>query len=90
MASVTILCRCEDITEDEVIEAIQSGAKTLEELKRVLRVGMGPCQGRTCGPMLISLLSRSLKIPASEIEEWKKRPPLKPVPSSIFLQEEEL
>ena len=90
MDKETILCRCEDITQDEVIDAIQSGAGTLEELKRILRVGMGPCQGRTCGPMLISLLSRSLKKPATEIDEWKKRPPLKPVPSSIFLQEEEL
>jgi bacterioferritin-associated ferredoxin len=86
MSEKILYCRCEDITEEEVIEAIHSGATTLEELKRILRVGMGPCQGRTCGPMLISLLARELKVKTTDIEEWKKRPPLKPVPAGTFFR----
>ncbi len=87
MKEKVIVCRCEDVTEDEVIEAIQSGATTLEELKRVLRVGMGSCQGRTCGPILVSLLARELNKNPKEIKQWNKRPPLKPVHMKIFIEE---
>jgi bacterioferritin-associated ferredoxin len=78
MKEKVIVCRCEDVTEDEITEAIQSGATTLEELKRILRVGMGPCQGRTCGSILVSLLARELNKKPKEIKQWNKRPPLKP------------
>ncbi|RLG86368.1 MAG: (2Fe-2S)-binding protein, partial [Thermoprotei archaeon] len=47
-----IICRCEDITLDDVEKAIENGYTDLESLKRVLRIGMGPCQGRTCIPLL--------------------------------------
>jgi bacterioferritin-associated ferredoxin len=74
-----IVCRCEEITEEEIIRAIREGAQSLEELKRHLRVGMGPCQGRTCGPLLIRLLCQELKARPEDFAEWRKRPPLKPV-----------
>ncbi len=82
-----IVCRCEDITEAEVKEAIESGMESLDELKRALRLGMGPCQGRTCGPILVSMLSRILKRKNTDFDEWTQRPPLKPVPAKIFFQE---
>ena len=53
-----IVCRCEDITKEEILEAIDGGYQTLEEIKRVLRCGMGPCQGRTCTPLIAGLLAR--------------------------------
>jgi bacterioferritin-associated ferredoxin len=83
-----VVCRCEDITVEEVKQAIANGATNLEELKRMLRVGMGSCQGRTCGSILISMLARALNKKPSEIKEWTKRPPLKPVQSRIFIQGE--
>lgn len=89
MNDFIITCRCEDITEEIVIEAIDSGATTLEELKRFLRVGMGPCQGRTCGPLLRSILARQLKTSPDNIAEWTKRPPLKPVTIAAFIQGED-
>ncbi len=82
-----IVCRCEDITEAEVQEALDAGMETLEELKRALRVGMGPCQGRTCGPILASMLARHLGKRPSEIETWNQRAPLKPVPANVFFEE---
>ncbi len=88
MSDFIITCRCEDITEEMVIEAIDAGATTLEELKRFLRVGMGPCQGRTCGPLLRSTLARRLKTSPDNIAEWTKRPPLKPVTITAFIQGE--
>ncbi|HPU95761.1 MAG TPA: (2Fe-2S)-binding protein, partial [Bacillota bacterium] len=39
------ICRCEEVTLDEVREWISRGYDTPEELKRVTRIGMGPCQG---------------------------------------------
>jgi bacterioferritin-associated ferredoxin len=86
MSEYIFICRCEDITEEMVTEAIDSGITCLEELKRFLRVGMGPCQGRTCGPILRGMLARKLKTSPEDIAEWKKRPPLKPVTISTFIQ----
>ena len=74
-----LVCRCEDITEEEIRAAIREGARSLEELKRILRVGMGPCQGRTCGPLIVRILAQELKASPDSFAEWRKRPPLKPV-----------
>ncbi len=88
MSDNILICRCEDITEEMVKEALDSGITTLEEIKRFLRAGMGPCQGRTCGPILRSMLARKLNTSLQNIEEWRKRPPLKPVTVSAFIQVE--
>jgi NAD(P)H-nitrite reductase large subunit len=88
MSDKIIFCRCEDITEEEILEAIQSGVTTLEEMKRHLRAGAGACQGRTCGPMISSILARKLNIKPREVKEMNKRPPLKPVPAGVFFQED--
>ncbi len=54
-----IVCRCEDITEEDIIKAIDEyGCETLAELKQVLRLGMGQCQGRTCLPLAAKILAR--------------------------------
>jgi len=86
MTERVVVCRCEDITEMEIVEAIRAGATSMEELKRVLRVGMGACQGRTCGPLIRCLLARELGQPLQSIAEWTRRPPLKPVPAGTFVQ----
>ena len=53
-----ILCRCEQISEGEVLEAIRRGARSLVGIQRRTRVGMGRCQGGFCGPKLMELLDR--------------------------------
>jgi len=70
-----IICRCEDFTLDEICRAIQDGYTDFEELKRYLRIGMGPCQGRTCIPLVRRELANFLKIPQSEVNVPTKRPP---------------
>jgi glycerol-3-phosphate dehydrogenase len=52
-----LICRCEHISEGEVIEAIRRGASTLDGIKYRTRAGMGRCQGGFCTPHLIHLLS---------------------------------
>ena len=65
----TVICRCESITEGEIIDAIRRnpGAKSLDGVKRRVRAGMGRCQGGFCSPKVMDILSRELDIPLEEI-----------------------
>lgn len=76
----TVICRCEEVTAAEVRAAVAQGAVTLDALKTHLRVGQGPCQGRTCGPLLSRLISQQTGSAAAESGCFHIRPPLKPVP----------
>lgn len=64
-----IVCRCESVTEGEILDAIRRplGAKSLDGVKRRVRAGMGRCQGGFCSPKLILLLARELGVDASEV-----------------------
>ena len=84
-----LICRCEDITQQEVEDAIDSGITDPEELKRFLHVGMGPCQGRTCGRLVSRILAQKLKKDVSKLGATKQRPPLVSVPIRSFLGDEE-
>lgn len=70
-----IVCRCEDITMKEVRDAIKEGFTTLEELKRVLRAGMGPCQGKTCGPIIAREIVKITGKSMEEVMAQRLRPP---------------
>ena len=82
-----IVCRCQDITEEEILKAIRQGATTLDEIKRLVRAGMGPCQGRSCRRLVQQILSRELKKPMAEIHPSTFRPPNLPVPFNMVLAE---
>lgn len=64
-----IVCRCEMITEGEILDAIHRplGAKTLDGIKRRTRAGMGRCQAGFCTPRTMELISKELGIPMEEI-----------------------
>ena len=64
-----IVCRCESITEGEIIQAIRTnpGARDLDGVKRRTRAQMGRCQGGFCGPQIVEILSRELGIPYEEV-----------------------
>ena len=55
-----VVCRCEKVTEGEILEAIQRGADTLDGIKHLTRAGMGSCQGGFCGATLHHLLAGRL------------------------------
>lgn len=57
-----IICRCENVTEGEIVRAIHSplGAKTLDGVKRRTRAGMGRCQSGFCSPRIVDILAREL------------------------------
>lgn len=57
-----IICRCESVTEGEIVDAIQrkAGATTVKGVKKRTRSGMGRCQGGFCGPRVVEILAREL------------------------------
>lgn len=59
-----IVCRCEGITEGEIIEAIHRnpGARDVDGVKRRTRGGMGRCQGGFCSPIVVSIIARELGV----------------------------
>ena len=62
-----IVCRCNQVTEGEIVEAIKRGARTLDGIKFRTRAGFGPCQGGFCTARILAILSRELGIPPEEI-----------------------
>ena len=64
-----IICRCETITEGEIIDAIRRplGARSLDGVKRRTRAGMGRCQGGFCSPRVMEILSRELGTPLDKL-----------------------
>ncbi len=66
-----VVCRCETITEAEILEAIHRplGAKSVDAVKRRVRAGMGRCQAGFCGPKVLEILARELGVDATEINK---------------------
>lgn len=66
-----VVCRCETITEAEIMQAIHRplGAKSVDAVKRRVRAGMGRCQGGFCGPKVIEILARELNVAPEEINK---------------------
>ena len=62
-----IICRCETVSEGEVVEAIRRGARTRDGVKFRTRSGMGRCQGGFCGPRVLRILSRELGVPEERV-----------------------
>jgi len=75
----SIVCRCEDISEEDVIHAIEEGYTDIEELRKKLRIGMGPCQGRVCIQLVTRILERKTGKKIAQIQLPTVRPPLVPV-----------
>ena len=69
-----IVCRCEEISEGEIIDAITRplGARSLDGVKRRVRAGMGRCQGGFCSPKVMEIIERYASIPFDEISKNSK------------------
>ena len=64
-----IVCRCEQVSEGEIVDAIRRplGAKSLDGVKRRVRAGMGRCQSGFCSPHLMDILARELSVDVADI-----------------------
>ena len=75
--SKLIVCRCENLTEADLLKVIRDGeVQTVNQLKKLTRAGMGPCQGRTCAPVVELLLEREGCCQQGS-EPYKARPPVR-------------
>lgn len=75
----TIICRCSDLTLSKIRGLIQEGYTSFDEIKRISRAGMGPCQGRTCNQLILKEISNITGKPMSELIPGTYRPPVKAI-----------
>lgn len=81
----TIVCRCEEVTLGQVRELIRQGYRTLDEIKRISRAGMGPCQGRTCRQLIMQEIAAATGVKMAEQRMSTFRPPAKPIKLGALL-----
>ena len=84
MGENLIVCRCEDITDDEIRQAIREGADNVDAIKRRTRAGMGLCQSRTCFRLVSGILADETGKPIEAINPITARIPIRPVPSCVL------
>jgi hypothetical protein len=75
----TILCRCEGVTLAALRSAVAEGFRELSSVKLLTRLGMGPCQGKECGPAAGMHLCRATQGTPEEVGRINPRPPVRPV-----------
>lgn len=71
----TLVCRCEERSLSDLRTGFDSGAHDPNALKSLTRCGMGPCQGRQCGPMISQLLATWRDEPIAEVGYYRLRSP---------------
>lgn len=81
-----IICRCEEITKGEIREAIGQGLTMMNEVKRLTRAGMGLCQGKTCGRLLMGILARETNQPPHKVKPSTSRPPTRVMPLGVLAE----
>lgn len=88
MAGITV-CRCEEITGAEITAAIGEGARTLNDVKRRTRAGMGMCQGRWCSHAIAAVVAAETGQPVALLAPMTARPPVQPVLLGVLADMEE-
>ena len=72
-----IICRCEGVRLGQIQAAVrQGGIQTVNQVKKLTRVGMGPCQGRTCARTVEAILTAAGRTPVGA-EPYQARPPVR-------------
>ncbi|MDQ2785884.1 MAG: (2Fe-2S)-binding protein [Chloroflexota bacterium] len=78
------ICRCEEISSAEITTAISEGARTLNDVKRRTRAGMGMCQGRWCSHAIAALVVAETGQPLTALAPMTARPPVQPVTLGVL------
>lgn len=79
-----LVCRCEELTKRDILEAIHNGATNIDEVKRLTRAGMGLCQGRNCRKTVERLIAAELGKDLGEMPPASRRAPVRPVKLSVY------
>jgi hydrogen cyanide synthase HcnB len=76
-----VVCRCEHVTAGELRHTVQAtGADEINRLKALCRVGMGRCQGRSCGVAAAEILAHASGKPVEQVGRLRGQAPIKPIP----------
>jgi len=75
----TVVCRCEEVSAQQIAETIALGCPGPNQMKAFLRCGMGPCQGRFCGLTVTEMMAEERGLTPQEIGYYRVRPPVKPI-----------
>ena len=89
-AHAEIVCRCEEVTADEIMEAIRNGADSLEAVKKATRAGMGFCQGRTCKRLVARMLACYYNMPVDRFLPGSLRLPVTPIRLDLLAETEDV
>ncbi|WP_408011247.1 (2Fe-2S)-binding protein [Pseudalkalibacillus sp. A8] len=73
------MCRCEEITYEEIEEVIHHGAVSFDDIKRLTRCGMGPCQSKVCAHLVLQAIHEITGKPLVEIPIPRTRMPVSPI-----------
>ena len=84
-----IVCYCQDLTEADLIRAIEEGYDHPELLKRYTGAFMGPCQGKMCGLNVLKVFAEKTGQPMEELRVPTMRPPVEPIPLGWLAVEDE-
>ena len=84
--SKIILCRCENVTLADIHKLLESSITSMQEIKKMCRCTMGPCQGRTCKEMIAREVAAYNKIPVMEVDIPVSRIPIKPIMFGQFIK----
>ena len=74
-----LVCRCENVTAGKIRQAVSEGCTNVNDVKVRTRCGMGPCQGRMCGPALSEIAAAAQNRSVPEVGALRIRPPVRPV-----------
>ena len=80
-----IICRCEEVSQTEIEESIRLGLTRLDEVKRLTRAGMGLCQGKICGRLVMRILVRETNQLPQEVKPFTSRPPTRAIPIGVLV-----
>ena len=82
----TVVCRCEEVTAGALRAAVPLGADEPNRAKLLTRCGMGPCQGRMCGPTVAAIIAHERGIPVQDVGTWRVRVPVRPLPLAALAE----
>lgn len=86
--SSLIICRCEEVTVEQLEQAYESGCHTARQLKLKTRATMGACQGRVCRQLLETWVHAQIPGALPDAELLAYRPPIRPVTFGQLAKEE--
>ena len=87
-AAERLICRCEEVPLEAVRLAVAEGARTLNDVKRRTRAGMGLCQGIYCAQEIAVELAALSGVELSAILPMTARPPVRPLPVGLLASQE--